>query len=247
MKRDCSGNEGDGQRPNEAPVSQSTPGELTQLAHKAAGVRQADPDSARDGSGIIDLRALMATVQQPTGDASASGTATDRTPIPVIRHFPVYPLGRPEASASAPPPAPPAPPAPRRFKAATALLLALSGAALGALLLRARPAPAPRAVSVPPVGHTAHTAVMREAEPTPKLESTSPRRDAAPSASTASGAPRPPTSATPRATAPARRSPRMRAPATAAKPPPAPPKPSPPPDPCNGDLMCAMKRATERH
>jgi hypothetical protein len=252
MSRNHTWYQGAGPRPGEAPRPQagSSSGELVQRAQKASVA----PTATKDDSGVIDLHALMAAAQAMAAAESQRPAASgdERTPVPVVRNLAVYPFGAPPALDSAPPPAQPAP---RGFSRRGTVMMVLGGVALGGavaavVLARAshpgeEPARAPASAG-DTAALTAETA--RLPGPPQDVDTTSPGRE--PTSPAKSAAPVEPVlpakSAGPRVVgpvvkAPVVKTPVVKTPAVATG------KPaSPAADPCNGDLLCAMKRATEK-
>jgi hypothetical protein len=194
-----------------------------------------------DESGLIDLQALMAA-----HESRATETPADAG---VVQHIAVYPFGAPP-SQRPPAPAPvaavaPEPPRPSHAKkaliAAAAVLLA-GAAAAGFLLGRTSPQTAPnapadsagQALSTPAenarIGAPAGDPAQKAADP-----ATTPAETTGPSAPTQPRTTRPLTPKTPKGP--------VQKVASKTTPPP----PPPPADPCKGDLLCNMKRSTEKH
>ncbi len=204
--------------------------------------------TSNENSGLIDLRALMAAAKSTAHDEPVDSAE--------IGHLPVYPLGAP---ASQPPPAPPvqvAAPAPHAgrgqkvFAAVAVLVLAAVAAGVGVLLLARAPAGTTADVRVDTAGPTIHAlpeAAKVDVAPPTDSPVAAPR-DPVPAVATAPGAtPSPEIKARPGKPGPLpgpAKPPAGQKTATGQKTPPA---KSPAADPCKGDLLCAMKRSTERH
>ncbi len=225
-------------------LEERAPGELLRVAQRAGGAAP----TTKDDSGIIDLRALMASATAESRDAPVGGA--ELTPIPVVRHLSMYPFGAPSESPEVDPPAPAVGPAPRGSARRLGLLLGLGVALLAggvtALLIPrtssdGQRAVAPLATTAPPSSVGAQAPAFQgtpESLPAPSLrpEVTSPVETLPAEAANAA----------PVKAAPPRSRPPVKKPQAAVKPVPvsAPAKPPPPADTCKGNLLCAMKRAT---
>lgn len=221
-----------------------SPCEVTQVSR----VDSAQMHTAEGGSGLIDIRALMAASK---ATAQPGGRVSEGTPVPVVHNIAVYPFGPPVDAA--PPPAPVAEPAeepPRRTK--KALVPALGALALGCVALVAffgrdpassgsntegmgagatrigETASVPAAPLAPETGRPAAQPASKETAEAPKKAETAtvvkppqkgPAKCTGGAAKCAPTAPKPP--------------------AQEKTKPPAPPKVSP----CNGDLRCEIERA----
>lgn len=242
-------------------------GELSHLADRALRASHPAGHAAGDDSGIIDLRALMAAAREADRRAGEEEAArAGVTPLPVVRPLDIHPFGALEQRDSAPLVPPPAPPPSRVTKWSAGLWMLLGAGLLGLavvvpVLVQTLPADEAE-VSVTAVGGPLHGPAAAQVALWPihaeKANGTVPVAIADTPLPEASSEVHPEavgvaSSATPAVTAPAdearapahltpvRSSPRATTSATAEKPRPA----APPVDPCNGDLMCAMKRATQ--
>lgn len=230
------------------------PGELLRVAQRAGGAAP----STNEDSGIIDLRALMASAEAKSDRRARAASAAELTPLPVVRHLPVYPLGDPAASRESEAPAPFAPRPSLRSASRIGLLLGVSvvlfaGAATMVLLPReggegAQAAPPPALAASLPAGSAGVPGLQGTPEalpaPTPPLDVAAPAEPVPP----ADGAAAAPVDAAPPPARPAAKKavavtprPGAGAPKPSAS---APAKASAPADTCKGDLLCAMKRAT---
>ncbi|WP_437615404.1 hypothetical protein WMF20_18425 [Sorangium sp. So ce834] len=238
----------------DAPVADEDAADATSPAAHAAG------DDRDVPSGQIDLTALS---------AGAAGA-----PPRVLDVLPIFPFGEPPAStrgpasmrgpASARPPAAPSPDAPRRVwraRSAAALLAAAAAvAALTAGISTLDAAPGPPAKAGLAAAARALEARLPRIEPTaagtPAVEATAAATDAAAArapASTDEPGAAAASRRAPGAAVASQRAPEDRARSSGAAAPPrdnaGPAAPSTPDhrapaDPCRGDLMCAMRRAT---
>lgn len=214
---------------------------------------------SNDDSGLIDLHALMAEAasqggarDERAGEGDSGPLSDELTPAPVVRSLDLYPFGAPVEAAPPPPPADPAPSGRNTSLRSWGLLVAALGgvAIVGALSglflaesLPARPAarlPIERAsAALTEAAAPPPAPAITESSAVPEAKTTVPAAPSAPPAATVAKKPpvhvwRPPPPA------------RKRTPETE-KAPAAPTAKPAPVDPCHGDLMCAMKRATEGH
>ena len=248
-------------------------GELSNLAERALRASRPAGHASGDDSGIIDLRALMRAAREADRRAGEEEAArADATPLAVVRPLDIYPFGAPEekgsarpASPPAPPPSrvasPPAPPPSRVARWSAGLWMLLGAGLLGLavvvpVLVQTLPddeavvtvtaaggpvhGPAAAQVALWPILAESPNAAVPVAIADTSLPAASSEVDPDTVVAPSSAAPVGEASAPARLT-PVRSSPRATTSATAEKPRPA----APPVDPCNGDLLCAMKRATQ--
>lgn len=236
------------------------PGELLRVAQKASGSTTA----TKDDSGMIDLRALMASAKPPPprarlplGDTAPTPLApaggAELTPLPVVRHLSVYPFGAPPEPEEPGSPAQTALPASSLSPRTKGVLLGLGAALIagGAAILFLLPRVHGGSTETPPAQALAtsparvDSALLQatpEALPAPAIPAptaTAAAEDVLP-AETARPAP-PKAAPPPRATI---KKPIPQASKSSAS---APAKSPLPADTCKGNLLCAMKRATAEH
>lgn len=218
---------------------------------------ESDSDSARRRAGarpsddVIDLSALIEEARAQL-DVRPK---LEEAPAIAVNPLSIFPFGPPPAAESTPPP--PADPAPqiRRSRVGALVVSAavtVTVAALAVVAVRAF-------ITARSDRGTAPATCAAPADPPVTTNTTSDAPSAA-ATSVVATAPPPSPSATPemiRSTTMAPRSsaapdhtpPKSHAVSSAAPKPAAPPSPPPAPrgDPCKGDLLCAMKRATGEH
>lgn len=221
-----------------------SPCEVTQVSR----VDSAQMHTAEGGSGLIDIRALMAASK---ATAQPGGRVSEGTPVPVVHNIAVYPFGPPIEAA--PPPAPVTElveEPPRRIK--KALVPALGALAVGcaALIAFFGRAPGPSgsnaeglSAGAPGIGETANFPAAPLAPETgrPVAQVASKEAVEAPKKTETRTAVKPPQKAPAKCTGGA-----AQCAPTAPKPPtPEKTKPPTPPkvSPCNGDLRCEIERA----
>jgi len=190
---------------------------------------QTPPKKIEEDSGRIDLTELIAEAQVEV----ASKTERTQSAAPASEAHPllIFPFGPPSAPAPAPPvpPVPPVDVVPRFRKVRLRSLvmpgaLIIIGAVLAVMAVGSEPEPMPVASAASAILPTT------PAPPPPPSAKETSAEEAKPEAARPTAAP----SSAP----PVRRRPATRGTATA--------QPARPADPCKGDLICAMKRATER-
>lgn len=203
-----------------------TPDEVTQVSRTAKGA----PAATNDSSALIDLHVLMAAAT--AAERAPAPSAADLTPVPVVGNLAVYPFGAPPPSEPVPAPAPVEPVRPHRPGSMRIAIFALGvvallGAAAGALLARSPGEPAPERV-----GAAAGPGATGEAVTLPAPPAV-PQAEVKPPETTPPPVTKPPVTKPPVTKPPVTKPPVTKPPVT--KPPPA--------DPCKGDLRCAIERA----
>ncbi len=224
-----------------------SPGELLRVARRASGLTTA----TKDDSGMIDLRALMASAKPPPPPGAPGGGA-ELTPLPVVRHLSIYPFGVPPEPEEPGTHSSSALSASRTSRRGLGLLLGLGAALLagGAATLVLTRAPGAATETLPAQARTASPAAVEstgirgtpEALPASAVPAPAENVPAETVLPAETAAPAPP-KAPPRTRA-TLKSPPSQASTSAASASAKSPRPA---DTCKGDLLCAMKRATAGH